>query len=198
MSYTPGNCVGSTYDQLYSSNTFSTGSIATYINDAAKQYLINPATLASISSMETESAGFSDNCSPCYEYGVGVCQIGKAMFDDWNTSTNAGATWCSSICGSPGYIPNLQIVAQYLYGAFSKLQSLGVTNQVQMMAMAATSYNGLGSCTTGVWASFQPFGGGYYPLPYKDGITEYGSSAGYLFANSGHVGSGVFDYTQTL
>jgi len=119
------------------------------------------------------------------------------MFDEWNAAFGGGESWCSSICGY-NYIGNLVICAQFLYSAFSKLQELEISNASQMMAMAATAWNGH-TCGYNSNGAFFPWSGqsGYY-LPGTDQITEYGSSAGYLFANSRHVGNGVFDTSETV
>ncbi|AGL00012.1 hypothetical protein [Desulfoscipio gibsoniae] len=200
MSYDPGECVGSTYNHNYSSCHFTTDSMAGHINSAAHNKGINPATLATIASLETLSGsgagGINVGCDPCDTSGAGVCQIGKAMFDKWNAWCDNKYTWCSSICGS-NYYNNLAICAAFLSAAFKKLKSLGNTNQIQMMAMAATAWNGnyCGHSSN----AFYPWSGqtGYY-LPKSDQLTQYGASAGALFNGSGHVGKGVLDTSISL
>ncbi|MHB1629157.1 MAG: hypothetical protein ACYCVB_12430 [Bacilli bacterium] len=141
MSYNAAGCVGSNYDVLYSNNTFTTGNIASDLNYHASQNGINPATLATITSMETESVGLSSNCSSCDPSGVGVCQVGEAMFNDYNSAYGGTLTWCSGMCGS-NYGWNLELTANFLFKAFGAAEKIGITDSIQMMAMAATTWNG--------------------------------------------------------
>jgi len=111
-----------------------------------------------------------------------------------------GYTWCSDICGS-NYANNIQICADFLVSAFYKLQELGYTDSVQMMAMAATAWNGH-ACGYNPNSAFYPWGTvngntGYF-LPYPNQLTQYGASAGYYFANSGYFGNGVLDSSIQL
>jgi len=202
MTYNPGGCVGSTYSYPYWSGGFSTKGLGSTFNHAGAG-VFNPATIATIASMETlwndsATTAESSNCSPCNQSGVGICQVGQDMFNQWNSFLGGGYTWCSSICGT-NYANNIQICADFLVTAFFKLQALGYTNSVEMMAMAATAWNGH-TCGYDSNALFYPWGTshtGYY-MPGPSQITQYGASAGYSFQNSGYFGSGVFDTSISL
>lgn len=169
-----------------------------HLNTAAKNAGINPATLATIASLETLS-GSSDPtneyCNTCYSYGFGVYQVGYETFSDWNAYQGNIYTGCSSICGT-NYPSNLDSCAQFLAAVFNRLSALGFTNSTQMMAMAATAWNG---CACGYTYSCYPWPGQRsYLIPSSSQLTQYGASAGCLFNNSGYVGNGVFDTSITL
>ena len=195
-------CVGSNYNQNYWGGQFATKGLGADFN-AATENVFNPATIATIASIETlneysATTAESSNCSPCDQSGVGICQVGELMFDAWNNYMGGGYTWCTSICGT-NYKNNLQICADFLVTAFYKLQELGYTNSVQMMAMAATSWNGKGDCPPSSGGTFYPWGSSFpCGLPASNCITAYGATAGNLFLNSGYFGSGVFDSSITL
>lgn len=202
MTYNPAGCVGSTDCYPYWSGGFTTRGLGSAFNYAAHN-VFNPATIATIASMETlwndsASTAESEDCSPCYQYGVGICQVGETMFDQWNSFVGGGYTWCDGICGS-NYVNNIQICADFLVAAFYKLQELGYTDSVQMMAMAATGWNGHycgydPNTAIYVWGNnFPP-----YYLPGPSQLTQYGASAGYYFKNSGYFGNGVLDYSIQL
>ncbi|ODA41831.1 hypothetical protein DSBG_1323 [Desulfosporosinus sp. BG] len=197
----PGGCVGSTCNVNYSSNTFKVGKVSNF-NYMAHSMGLNPATVATIASLETESTGINTGCSsldtPCDTLGAGICQVGKAMFDNWNASSNNIFIWCGDICGSK-YINNLALCADFLLSAFKKLQNLGYNDQIQMMAMAGTAWNG-NACGHSSNTFYPWTGGGAYGyyLPGSNQLTRYGSSAGAIFKSSGYVGTGVFDTSITL
>lgn len=201
MAYDPAGCVGTTFDQNYSSCAFTTDSMPVHLTQAGQAAGINPATLATIASLETlsglGSAGINAGCNPCNTSGAGVCQVGKGMFDEWNAYNGSNYTWCSDICGS-NYPNNLAICAEFLAAAFNKSSNLGYTDPIQMMAMAATAWNGH-YCGYDPNGAFFPWPGqpGYY-LPKSDQLTQYGSSAGAIFKSSGYVGKGVFDTSIVL
>jgi len=201
-------CVGSNYNVQYlTGRPFTGGTIGYDINQVAAAYGINPATLATISSLETGSLTGPDvnndsyGCNPCNAAGAGGTQIGQNMFDAWNASQGGGNTFCSSICGAPGSLTlrnNLDICAQYLKAAFDLATSQGGYNDVQKMAAAATSWNGF-VCAGNPNGYFYPFPGQYgYGLPGTSQMSDYGSTAGYLYQNSGLEGGGVYDTSQLL
>jgi len=205
MAYNHGGCVGSTDCSPYWSGGFTTGGLGAAFN-AAVENVFNPATIATIASIETlwndsATTAESSKCSPCQSAGAGICQVGEDMFNEWNNYMGGGYTWCSDICGA-NYANNLSICTDFFVTAFYKLQELGYTDSVQMMAMAATTWNGHAYCGYDSNAAFYPWGTvngntGYY-LPTADQITEYGASAGYYFKNSGYFGTGVLDNSIKL
>lgn len=83
--------------------------------------------------------------------------------------------------------------------AFYKLQELGYSDSVQMMAMAATSWNG-NYCGHNSNSAIYPWGinNPPYYLPSANQLTQYGASAGYYFKNSGYFGNGVLDTSIQL
>lgn len=117
------------------------------------------------------------------------------IFNAWNSYHGGIYTFCEDICGS-NYRNNLDICAEVLSSVFKRLKNEGYTNSTQMMAMAATAWNG---CSCGHTYYCTPWAGsGGINIPDIDQLTQYGASAGYLFSHSGYVGTGVFDTNELL